>query len=186
LAGHTAHDLAGLAAAIARKGAPDRFDFTYPGSPVDIDARHPYDDHVVLGGIGVLRRLPADVDAVVSLCRLADSDMRRDMPHVEVRLIDRPEADENPHLDFVLSETVRAVEELRAKDAPCCALRRRVQPTPTIAALYGRLRGVGGNRRWRRTGDASPGAHPDLHSARLRRLQPQPRVLDRPLQGVTP
>ena len=31
---------------------------------------------VLLGGIGVLRDLPAGVDAVVSLCRLADDDVR--------------------------------------------------------------------------------------------------------------
>ena len=41
------------------------------------------------------------VDAVVSLCRLADDDMRDDMPHVEVRLIDRSETEN--HLDFVLT-----------------------------------------------------------------------------------
>ncbi len=174
---NTAHDLVGLAAAIARKGAPDRFDFTYPGSPVDVEARHPYDDHVVLGGIGVLRRLPADVDAVVSLCRLADSDMRRDMPHVEVRLIDRPEADENPNLDFVLSEAVRAVEELRAQGRTvlvhCVGAYSR---TPTIAALYGaRLRGVG----WEQAlgdviGEALPGAHPNSAFRKaLGRLQPR-------------
>ena len=48
----------------------------YPGSPIDTFARHPYDEGVLLGGIGVLRRLPEDVDAVVSLCRLADEDVR--------------------------------------------------------------------------------------------------------------
>ena len=81
--------------------------FGYPGSPVDTFARHPYDDGVLLGGIGVLRRLPEEVDAVVSLCRVADTDVPDGMPHVEVRLIDRPERDENPHLDFVLLDTVR-------------------------------------------------------------------------------
>ena len=45
--------------------------------------------------------------------------MRHDMPHVEVRLIDRPEPDENPHLDYVLLEAVRAVEQFRATDGPC-------------------------------------------------------------------
>ena len=41
-------------------------------------------------------------------------------PHVEVRLIDRPETDENPHLDFVLTDAVRAVERLRAEGRKCC------------------------------------------------------------------
>ena len=44
-----------LATAIERKGKPDGFDFSYPGSPIDTFARHPYDDGVLLGGIGVLR-----------------------------------------------------------------------------------------------------------------------------------
>jgi ADP-ribosyl-[dinitrogen reductase] hydrolase len=111
--GFTAHGLIGLATAIERKGKPEGFDFSYPGSPIDIVARHPYDDGVVLGGIGVLRRLPAEVDAVVSLCRVADEDVPDGMPHVEARLIDRPERDENPNLDFVLLDTVRIVEQFR-------------------------------------------------------------------------
>ena len=74
--GITAHGLVALATAIERKGKPDGFDFSYPGSPVDTYARHPYDEGVLLGGIGVLRQLPEDVDAVVSLCRLADEDVR--------------------------------------------------------------------------------------------------------------
>ena len=46
--GNDAHGLVGLAAAIERKGAPERFDFTYPGSPVDTLARHPHDDRSVV------------------------------------------------------------------------------------------------------------------------------------------
>jgi hypothetical protein len=73
--GITAHGLVAFATAIERKGKPDEFDFSYPGSPIDIFARHPYDDGVLLGGIGVLRQRPADFDAVVSLCRVADNDV---------------------------------------------------------------------------------------------------------------
>ena len=139
--GLNAHDLVGLGSAIARGGKPDSFDFSYYDSPIDTVAVHPHDDKVVLGGIGVLRSLPADVDAVVSLCRLADDDMRHDMPHVEVRLIDRPEVDENPHLDFVLTDAVRAVERLRAEGRTvllhCVGAYSR---TPTVAALYGARR----------------------------------------------
>lgn len=53
-----------LASAIERKGAPDTFDYTYPDSPVDTMVRHPYDDKVVLGAVGVLRNLPEDVSAM--------------------------------------------------------------------------------------------------------------------------
>lgn len=136
--GMTAHDLVGLATAIERNGKPDDFDFSYPGSPIDTFARHPYDDRVLLGGIGVLRELPEEVGAVVSLCRLADDDIRDDIPHVEVRLIDRPERDENPHLDFVLRDTVRLVEQLRREGRTvlvhCVGAYSR---TPTVGALYG-------------------------------------------------
>ena len=51
------------------------------------------------------------------------------MPHVEVRLIDRPERDENPHLDFVLLDTVRRHRAVPAGGTHRAgALRRGVQP----------------------------------------------------------
>ena len=139
--GMRAHDLVNLASAIARGGKPDLFDFSYFDSPIDTVAVHPHDDKVLLGGIGVLRDLPDDVDAVVSLCRLADDDMRDDMPHAEVRLIDQPGSDDNPHLDFVLTDAARAVERLRDEGRTvllhCVAAHSR---TPTVAALYGARR----------------------------------------------
>lgn len=171
--GIRAHDLVALATAIERKGKPDGFDFSYPGSPIDIVARHPYDDGVLLGGIGVLRKLPDEVDAVVSLCRLADDDMRTDMPHVEVRLIDRPEHDENPHLDFVLLDTVKLVERFRREGRTvlvhCVGAYSR---TPTMGALYGaRLRGVDVDDAVRDVTAALPGANPNrAFRAALRRL----------------
>jgi ADP-ribosyl-[dinitrogen reductase] hydrolase len=175
--GITAHDLVALASAVERKGKPDGFDFTYPGSPVDTFAYHPYDRAVLLGGIGALRRLPDGVDAVVSLCRLADEDMRHDMPHVEVRLIDRSERDENPHLDYVLLDTVRAVEQLRADGRTvlvhCVGAYSR---TPTVAALYGaRLRNISADGALRDIKAVLPRAHPNpAFRAALRRIGPRP------------
>lgn len=139
-----AHHLVEFASAIDRKGGLDPSDLSYPDPAGATRARHPYDDRVLLGGIGVLREMPGDVDAVVSLCRLADGDLQPDMPHIEVRLIDSAAPEDNPHLDFVLLETVRAVERLRSQGhtvlVHCVAAFSR---TPTIAALYGsRLRGV--------------------------------------------
>ena len=58
LAGDRRHDLAALATAIGRNGKPDGFDFSYPGRRSTRFARHPYDDGVLLGGIGILRKLP--------------------------------------------------------------------------------------------------------------------------------
>jgi ADP-ribosyl-[dinitrogen reductase] hydrolase len=59
-------------------------------------------------------------------------------------LIDSVDPDENPHLDFVLLATVRAIEELRAQGHTvllhCVEASSR---TPTVAALYGaRVRGI--------------------------------------------
>jgi ADP-ribosyl-[dinitrogen reductase] hydrolase len=173
--GITAHGLVALASAIERKGKPDGFDFTYPGSPVDTFAYHPHDRGVLLGGVGVLRQLPEGVDAVVSMCRLTEQDMRHDMPHTEVRLIDRPEPDENPHLDYVLLDTVRTVEQLRADGRTvlvhCVAAYSR---TPTVAALYGvRLNNVSADAALRDITAVLPGAHPNpAFRAALRRLGP--------------
>lgn len=175
--GMTGHGLVELASAIQRRGEPDPFDFSYPGSPINTVARHPYDDGVVLGGIGVLRRLPADVDAVVSLCRVADDDVPVGMPHVEVRLIDRVSEDENPHLDFVLLDAVRAVEELRREGRTvlvhCVAAYSR---TPVVGALYGaRLNGVSVRQALDDISTVLPGAHPNrAFRAVLRRSHTHP------------
>ena len=170
--GITAHGLVALATAIERKGTPDGFEFSYPRSPIDIFARHPYDEGVLLGGIGVLRRLPEGVDAVVSLCRVADEDVPDGMPHVEVRLIDRPERDENPNLDYVLLDTVRVIEQLRREGhtvlVHCVGAYSR---TPTVAALYGaRLRNISVDDALRDVMTALPGAQPNsAFRAALRR-----------------
>jgi ADP-ribosylglycohydrolase/protein-tyrosine phosphatase len=173
--GITAHDLVALASAIERKGAPDRFDFSYSGSSVDTFAYHPHDDGVLLGGIGVLRNLPDEVDAVVSMCRLTDEDMRQYMPHSEVRLIDNPEPDENPHLDYVLLDTVHLIEQLRAEGRTvlvhCVAAYSR---TPTVAALYGaRLHKISADEALVDIKIALPSAHPNpAFRKALRRLAP--------------
>jgi ADP-ribosylglycohydrolase/protein-tyrosine phosphatase len=173
--GITAHGLVSLASAIERKGAPDRFDFGYSGDLIDTFAYHPYDKGVLLGGIGVLRQLPDDVDAVVSMCRLTDKDMRHDMPHTEIRLIDNPEPDENPHLDYVLLDTVCLIEQLRAEGRTvlvhCVAAYSR---TPTVAALYGaRLHKISSGEALDAIQAVLPGAHPNCAFRKaLRRLAP--------------
>lgn len=179
--GMTARGLVDLASAIHRAGEPDQFDFSYLGSPVDTVVRHPYDDGVVLGGIGVLRRLPVDVDAVVSLCRVADDDVPAGMPHVEVRLIDRIADDENPHLDFVLLEAVRAVEQLRREGRTvlvhCVGAYSR---TPTVGALYGaRMQSVTVERALADVQQALPAAHPNAAFRKaLQRLHSGARSAD--------
>lgn len=133
-----ARTLVTLASDILRGGPADTTDLDYPYAQADRMPRHPRDEKVVLGTVAVLRDLPADITAVVSMCRLRDDDIRTDMDHIEVRLIDMVDAEENPHLDYVLLQAVQAVERLRARDhtvlVHCVNAMSR---TPTLGALYG-------------------------------------------------
>lgn len=161
--GLRARGLVELSGRIARRGVADRFDPRYPGYRVGVIVPHPYDDGVLLAGIGALHELPAGVDAVVSLCRVGDDAVRRDIPHVEVRLIDRPGTDDNPHLDFMMLEAVRAVERFRGEGKTvllhCVEAHSR---TPSVAALYGaRLRGVGTGEALHAVCRALPDASPN-------------------------
>jgi ADP-ribosylglycohydrolase len=135
-------DLIGLASAITRKGKPDDFDFSYIGYETGVVVQHPDDDGVWLGDIGALRSLPDGVDAVVSLCRVGGADLPDRAEQIDVRLIDRPGVNDN--LDFVLLDTVRAVEQLRREGRTvlihCVQAQSR---TPAVATLCGaRLRGI--------------------------------------------
>lgn len=101
--------------------------------------------------------------------------MRGDIPHVEVRLIDRPDHDENPHLDSVLLDTVKLVEQFRREGRTvlvhCVGAYSR---TPTIGALYGaRMRNIISEEALDDVLAALPGANPN-HAFRnaLRRTDP--------------
>jgi ADP-ribosylglycohydrolase len=165
-----------LATKIIRKGRPDSFDYTYGGYPEARNAvRHPYDDKLWIGGIAALRNLPEDVDAIVSLCRVKDEDLPADVTHLDVRLID--EEGENDHVDFVLLDTVRAVEQLRAEGRTVfvqCV--QALSRTPTIGALYGaRKHDVDIDKALRDVVAVLPGANPNAEfRAALRRLHPKP------------
>ena len=111
-----------------------------------ITARHPYDGGVWLGDAAALLAPPKGVDAIVSLCRVHDDDLPAGVEQIDVRLIDREGAEANPNLDFVLADTVRMIEQLRAEGRTvlvhCFGAYSR---TPTIGALYGaHVRGVNG------------------------------------------
>jgi ADP-ribosyl-[dinitrogen reductase] hydrolase len=167
--------LIALADNILLQGQPDRFDYTYGGFPEARQlVRHPYDDKVWIGGVAALQKLPPEVDAVVSLCRVADAQLAVGVTHLDVRLIDS--VGENENLDFVLLDTVRAVEQLRAQGRTvflhCVQAYSR---TPTVAALYGaRTKHVDIDTALRDVSERLPGAHPnaDFREA-LRRLHPR-------------
>ena len=170
--GLTTRGLVQLATQIIDKGRPDTFDYTYRGYPeARKHVRHPYDDKVWIGGIAALRRLPKEVDAIVSLCRVKDVDLPAGMKHLDVRLIDQE--GENDHVDFVLLDTVRAVEQLRAEGRTVfvhCV--QALSRTPTIGALYGaRQHGVDIDQALRDVVAVLPGANPNTEfRAALRRL----------------
>ena len=88
--GLTTRGLVQLATKIVDEGRPDTFDYTYGGFPeARKPVRHPYDDGVWIGGIAALRKLPKEVDAIVSLCRVKDVHLPAGVKHLDVRLIDQ-------------------------------------------------------------------------------------------------
>ncbi|MCV7260878.1 ADP-ribosylglycohydrolase family protein [Mycobacterium shimoidei] len=174
--GWKARGLVGIAAAITRGGKPDTFDYGY----VTISgegplAKHPHDDGVWVAGVRALQSLPDDVGAVVSLCQVGDFDLPTTAEHLDVRLIDRPGA--NPNLDFVLHDTVRAIEQFRAEGKTVllhCV--QAVSRTPSIAALYGaRRKGITIDQALEEIAHVLPQAWPrDEFRRALQRLHPGP------------
>ena len=137
---HT-RDLVALATRIVKEDKPFSYD-TDRMTPV----QHPHDDGVWLGDVAALQGLPPGVDAVVSLCRVNDDDLPAGVEQIDIRLIDKVEPAANPNLDFVLTDTVRLIEQLRNEGRTvllhCVACQSR---TPTVAALYGaRRQGISG------------------------------------------
>ncbi|MCU0266477.1 MAG: ADP-ribosylglycohydrolase family protein [Actinomycetia bacterium] len=138
---------------------------------------HPHDPGVRLGGVDALRTLPAGVDAVVSLCRLGADEVPADgvrpEDHLEVWLVDRE--DSNPHLDFLLHDTARAVERLRAEGRTvlihCVQAQSR---TPTVAAAYAVIaHGVHADEALSDVCDALPDAAPnEAFRVAIHRLSP--------------
>ncbi len=134
-------DLVALATRIVKADKPYFYDIDSM-APV----RHPHDDGVWLGDVATLLALPPGVDVVVSLCRVHDDDLPVGVEQIDVRLIDDDGPDANPNLDFVLTDTVRLIEQLRNEGRTvlvhCVAAQSR---TPTVAALYdARRQGISG------------------------------------------
>lgn len=141
-------DLIRLGLLTARGGHPDSSGWPaaaiqhYSGySYASTLAVHPHDDRVLLSGVQALRDPPAEVSAVVSLCRLGANEVpARGVAadeHVEVWLADRADATSNPNLDLVLTQAADTVAALREAGHTvllhCVEARSR---TPTVAALY--------------------------------------------------
>ncbi len=136
------HGLAALADRIINGGDPCRI----PGFGMWRDKpdprRHPHDDGVWIGAAARLEKLPEGVGAVVSLCPISDEHMPFGVLHLEVRLDDDATDDtRNANLDFVLLDTVRAIEALRAEGITVFIHGRATRNrAPVVAALYGARR----------------------------------------------
>lgn len=107
---------------------------------IDTCVAHPHDRGVYLGGIGALDRLPSNVDAVISLCRIG----RRQVPDtidrencVAVWLVDSSTQEDNQYVDFTLTESADMVARMRREGKTvllhCVQAHSR---TPTVGALY--------------------------------------------------
>lgn len=135
--GLTTRDLMARAVLAANGGASDRqgwpADATIEATSVDTLVRHPHDDGVWLGSLAALRRLPDEVDAVVSLCRVGHHET--DLETVEFWLVDRAGA--NVHLRSIVEDAADTIAALRAEGRTvfvhCAEGRSR---TPTVAAAY--------------------------------------------------
>ncbi len=133
------HGLSGLADKILNGGEPCRPKAIGWWRDEPHPKRHPQDDGVWIGVAARLEKLPADVEAVVSLCPISDENMPAGVLHLEVW----PEetAADNSHLDFVLLDTVRAIEALRADGVTVFLHGHRTRTrAPAVAALYGARR----------------------------------------------
>ncbi|HEY1441209.1 MAG TPA: dual specificity protein phosphatase family protein, partial [Mycobacterium sp.] len=104
-----------------------------------------------------------------------DDDLPAGVEQIDIRLIDIVEPDANPNLDFVLTDTVRLIEQLRNEGRTvllhCVAGQSR---TPTVAALYGaRKQGISGVLALREITRVLPNAWPnsDFRKA-IERLAP--------------
>jgi len=168
--GMRTRDLVALATRIVKEERP----FSY--APICMTpVQHPHDDGVWLGDVAALQGLPPGVTAVVSLCRVNDDDLPAGVEQIDIRLIDKADPDANPNLDFVLTDAVRLIEQLRTEGHTvllhCVACQSR---TPTVAALYGtRKHGISGETALRHLMWVIPDAYPNSDfRAALNRLAP--------------
>lgn len=180
--GIDANDLTHLACLAARRGQVDHEGWplaeratVYAGS--DYLFSHPHDPGVWIGSLAALDRLPSEVGAVVSLCRVGTRHVPDGLESVQVWLIDKP--DRNDNLDFVLTEAADAVATLRAEGKVvflhCAEGRSR---TSAVATLYGtRHRGVGLDQAWSDVRATLPGfaPHAFLRDA-VARIQSAPTI----------
>jgi ADP-ribosyl-[dinitrogen reductase] hydrolase len=168
--GMRARDLVALATRIVNADQPVN-NYIFRMTPV----QHPHDDGVWLADFTALQGLPTGVDAVVSLCLVNDDELPVGIEQIDVRIVDDVDPAANPNLDFVLTDTVRVIEQLREEGRTvllhCAACQSR---TPTVAALYGaRRQGISGEMALQAVIDVVPDASPNIDFRKaIKRLAP--------------
>jgi ADP-ribosyl-[dinitrogen reductase] hydrolase len=118
------------------------------------------DDGVLVGDVGALDGEPGASDLVISLCRVGTADAARAGQRDEVMLIDKAGSDQNPNLDFVLTDTAQAIAQARDEGkrvfVHCVRAESR---TPAVGAAYLAHRyGIPGAEALRRVEAVLPGA----------------------------
>lgn len=163
-------DLEHLAYLTVRGGKPgkygwpqvDRIDYTGLQYGKLAIAVHPYDDGVYMAGATALDEVPEDVDAVLSLCLTGRTQIADGLEHLNFRILDEAEPEQNPNLDFALVDAARAIAVLRDEGKQvllhCVAAHSR---TPTVAVVYAMLRGAPLDEAFTAVCSALPAAHPN-------------------------
>jgi protein-tyrosine phosphatase len=104
----------------------------FPASPLAA----PIDGSVTVGNVHALPAQVADVDVVVSLCRMGRHDVPDGIEHQVIGLLDTTAAD-NPNLGFVLADTADYVARCAAAGKRVFVHRVRAENrTPAVAAAY--------------------------------------------------
>ena len=145
----------------------------YSDRATGFSIRHPHDSGVWLGDGLTVSNPPADVTAVVSLCLLGSEQVPPGLEHVTFRLLDLPDPESNPNLDFVIADAAATIAALRDEGQVvllhCAGAHSR---TPTVAAAYSMLRGIPSEQALADMKRALPTSNPNpAFVAALRRLE---------------
>ena len=159
--------LVAMATLTVRGGRPDRAGWPTTDwvdysdwSPAGACVRHPLVPGVWIGDSGALDRLPEEVDAVVSLCRVGTAQPAAAAVRHAVRILDTTPED-NPNIEFAIDDAARTVLRLRDEGRKvflhCVAGHSR---TPTVAARVAVLEGHTLDESLVAVVDALPAARP--------------------------
>lgn len=126
-----------------------------PGTHENVWVQHPHDDGVYLASLAALEEMPADIDAVVSMCRVGTEQVKG-AEVIEFWLIDEP--GHNLDTDAVLRDAAHTVAELRKEGKKvvihCVAAHNR---TPAAAVAYSILhKSIPFDQAWREVRNALP------------------------------